>query len=102
MRINLKKLVALGALALIPCVAQADDNAEAAKAAQPEARAMLGSPANGGSIEKKVGPNDFVWSALTQNGPASGNSPVIGAGSGKAYYDFKDGLPHPYYIQGKK
>ena len=41
---------------------------------------------------------DFAWSALAKNSLASGTEPVIGAGSGKPYFDFHDGLPHPFYI----
>ncbi len=46
--------------------------------------------------------SDFAWASLTKNGPASGGNPVVGEGSGKAFYEFADGRPHPFYIQPPK
>lgn len=44
---------------------------------------------------------DFSWSVLSKNSPANGALPLIGKGSGKPYYQFEDGLPHPYYLSNK-
>ena len=96
----LKTTIALCALSVLPCLAHADESAQ--QSSQPDARAMLGVQIEPGTVEKKVGAGDFAWAKLTNGGPANGSSPVVGAGSGKAYYDFKDGLPHPYYIVPKK
>ena len=47
-------------------------------------------------------PEAFEWKALTSNSAAAGSDPVVGAGSGKPYYDFKDGQPYPFYIYSSK
>ncbi len=59
---------------------------------------MLRSDDTLSSLEHKPAAGDFQWAALTENGAANGGDPVIGEGSGKAYYDFKDGLPHPFFV----
>jgi len=73
-----------------------------APAVESGARFMLRNPQSSASIERQPTAADFSWSALTKNGPASGSDPVIGEKSGKARYDFKDGLPHPYYLSPAK
>ena len=70
-------------------------------AAEAQPRYRLVSPAVGtedpASIEHKTDA-DFTWQALSQNGPGSGSNPKIGESSGQSYFDFRDGLEHPYYI----
>lgn len=41
---------------------------------------------------------DFSWEHLTAQGPASGVSPEVGERSGRSFFNFRDGLEHPYYI----
>ena len=93
----LKTAVLSGVLFVLPSIANADDSGSQ-KSAQPDSRAMLGSTLDGGSSEKQMTAEDFKWSAIAKNSPANGKDPIVGAGSGKAYYDFKDGNPHPFYI----
>lgn len=88
--------VSVGAIMLsdLPAVHADDSNGDQAP------RYMLsgeGHPAVGSS-DRRPTAADFAWNQLTGNGAGSGKNPVIGEGSGKPYYDFRDGLPHPYYI----
>ena len=72
------------------------------EATRDSARFMLApsQPVSDSAIEKsEKTANDFAWAALTNNGPASGAAPVIGEQSGKAFYEFADGRPHPFFIQ---
>ena len=87
-------LVSFSVAAETPVVPSGDTPA----AAQEDSRAMLKSETINPAIEQKPNASDFDWGALTKNSGASGSDPVIGEGSGKAYYDFKDGLPHPFYV----
>ncbi len=48
--------------------------------------------------KEEVHASDFAWAAISRNSPADGSDPLVGAASGKPYYDFRDGNPHPYYI----
>ena len=44
----------------------------------------------------------FDWENLGKFGQAAaGKNPVIGQESGKSYYSFPDGQPHPYYVKSK-
>lgn len=76
--------------------------APAPDATKDSARFMLAPshPVSDSGIEKvEKTANDFAWASLTHNGPASGAAPVIGEKSGKAFFEFADGRPHPFYIQ---
>ena len=51
---------------------------------------------------KELTEGDFSWDSLTRSGPASGAGPVIGDRSHKPYFDFRDGIPYPYYVTGSR
>jgi len=91
-------LVSFSVAAETPTVPTGD----APAAAQQDSRAMLKSDTISGTIDQKPNASDFDWGALAKDSPASGSDPVIGEGSGKPYYDFKDGLPHPFYVVPNK
>ena len=63
-----------------------------------DARFMLKSVTPPANIKRNLTERDFAWNELTKGGPASGADPAIGRESGKAFYDFKDGQPFPYYV----
>lgn len=102
---RIKKLVIISCLLLVATQASAEDKS-ATEAPSP--RFSLGTPPVSGelavravptSIEELLPPpSAFEWKALTGNGPAMGSDPMVGAGSGKPYYDFKDGQPYPFYV----
>lgn len=86
--------------------ARADDNSSKAadKKELKEARFMLEDKTNNiGQIAGQVAYKeiDFSWSVLSKNSASNGVIAKIGQGSGKPYYQFEDGLPHPYYLVNK-
>ena len=107
----IKSLITVSCLLLVAVRASAEDKpvAEAPSpryslgaAATPGASAVSGeltirtnSPAIDSSLPP---PSAFEWKALTAHGPAAGSDPIVGAGGGKPYYDFKDGQPYPFYV----
>ena len=105
----MKKYIAILVLPLIiglNSITHAEDAAKTAgdekNAEHSDARFMLRSETSPAEIVKtKVTADDFTWNALTKNGPANGSIPAIGKLSGKAYYDFKDGQPFPYFVAQK-
>lgn len=105
-RCGLFSLLAFGAIVAATAVVHADDTLSASSSSAPAqqagARFMLRNTDSPQSIEKKPTASDFTWAALTANGPANGMDPIIGEKSGKSRYDFKDGLPHPYFITSGK
>ena len=48
-----------------------------------------------------IGQQDFSWNALTKAGPAAGAGPLIGNAGRGSFFDFKDGIPHPYFVMSK-
>ena len=70
------------------------------QSSEPQPRYRLVSPALTSSSEDShhLTEADFTWQAIAKNGPSSGSTPRIGESSGQSYFDFRDGLEHPYYI----
>lgn len=99
---RIKSLVAVSCLLLIAAEASAE---EKPAAEEPSPRFSLGSPPPAGDLDVTLKidaslppPSAFEWKAITANGPSAGSDPIVGAGSGKPYYDFKDGQPYPFYV----
>lgn len=101
---NAVSKIAVGVAALLIATnAWAEESAEGKQDASP--RYSLSSGADLSKVEVKPAleselppPSAFEWKALTGNGAAAGSDPIVGAGSGRPYYDFKDPQPYPYYV----
>ena len=103
----IKSLITVSCLLLVAARASADDKPVSEA---PSPRYSLGTAASSVSGELTIRanppaidstlppPSAFEWKALTENGPAAGSDPIVGAGGGKPYYDFKDGQPYPFYV----
>ncbi len=103
---TLKTILILSYILACNLDARAEDNSSkhSDKKGVEHARFMLDDKTNNiGQLEIKSGYKDidFSWSVLTKNSAANGATPIIGEGSGKPYYQFEDGLSHPYYIVNK-
>jgi len=109
MSMNLKETVLIGSFLLVVTFPLATSAEQASQEdtrgvdtqgvqSSAVARFMLKTDSASDAPARQLGVEDFSWNALAKNRIASGRDPLIGEGSNKAYYDFRDGNTYPFYI----